>query len=112
MKLHVPADAGLARAAAALFAGLLVVRDALDVLGETFFLTQFLEAAEHLLGRLIAATLDLNHVNPFCSFRCTRFYVDTKTTGNDKASCGGLKSVPEGADSSRVAQAEMERGLI
>src|SRR3954447_9850508 len=71
---HRPANAGLARAAAALFAGLLVIRDALDVLGQTFLFAHLLEAAEHLLGRLIAATLNLNHFNPFCSFGCRKSF--------------------------------------
>ena len=46
---------GLAHAAAAFFAGFFVVADALHVLDEAFLLTEFLEAAEHLLSRLVAA---------------------------------------------------------
>src|SRR5215213_2085503 len=51
-----------ARPSAALLAGLLVIRDPLDVLGEAFLLTDLLKSADHLLRGLIAATLDLDHV--------------------------------------------------
>ena len=40
--------------------GLLVVLPLLDVLGQTFFLAEFLEATEHLLRTLTAASLDSN----------------------------------------------------
>src|SRR5687767_4070291 len=64
-----PADSDLrlaAAAAAALFAGLFVVGDALDVLGEAFLLARLLEPPQHLLRGLVAAALDLDHCSdPF-----------------------------------------------
>src|SRR4051794_17308340 len=50
-----------AGAAAALFAGLLVVSDALDVLREPFLLARLLEPPEHLFGGFVPAGLYLNH---------------------------------------------------
>src|SRR5258706_15175315 len=50
-----------AGAATALLTGLLVIRDALDVLGQTFLFAHLLEAPEHLFGGLIAARLHFDH---------------------------------------------------
>lgn len=49
--------------------GLLIVAGALDFLGQALFLAHFLEAAEHLLERLIASGLHLDHAadDPFCN---------------------------------------------
>jgi hypothetical protein len=57
------ANAWLALTTTALLAWLFIISDPLDVLGETFFLTHFLEAAEHLLCRFTATHLNLNHVS-------------------------------------------------
>src|SRR4051794_7099549 len=50
-----------AGAATPLLAGLFVIRDALDVLGETFLFAHLLKAAEHLFGGLVAARLHFDH---------------------------------------------------
>src|SRR5687767_9679374 len=47
--------------AAALLARLLIVGDALDVLGKAFLLTGLLKPPQQLLRGLVAATLDLDH---------------------------------------------------
>src|SRR5678815_579591 len=52
-------------AATALFAGLLVIGDALDVLGETFLLTHLLKSPKHLFGGLVATQLHFDHSNSF-----------------------------------------------
>ena len=55
-----------ADAAAALLAGLLVIRHALDVLGQTFLLAQLLKPPDHLFGGLVAARFHPDHSNrPF-----------------------------------------------
>src|SRR5687768_4032917 len=51
----------LADATTALFAGLFIVGNALHVFGEAFLLTGLLEALEHLLCRLVATQLYLDH---------------------------------------------------
>src|SRR5439155_23329505 len=45
----------------ALFTGLFVIGDALDVLGEAFLLAHLLKPPEHLFGGLVAARLHLDH---------------------------------------------------
>ncbi len=57
----------LARTPTPLLAGLLIVGDALDVLGQTFFLARLLETPQQLLGRLVASTLDLDHGTCLCT---------------------------------------------
>src|SRR5687768_12077238 len=51
-----------ARTTPTLLARLLIVGNALDVLGEAFLLTGLLEPPQQLLRGLVAATLDLDHV--------------------------------------------------
>src|SRR4051812_1572774 len=57
----------LAYLAATLFAGLLVVSHALQILGQTFFFAGLLEALEHLLGGLVAAEFHFDHKNVLSS---------------------------------------------
>src|SRR5438105_570759 len=55
-----------ARSAAALLAGLLVIRHALDVFGQAFLLAQLLKPPDHLFGGLVAARFHPDHSNgPF-----------------------------------------------
>ena len=55
---------GLAHAAAAFFAGLFEIGNSLHVFDEAFLFAEFFEAAEHLLGGLVAAAFDFDHAVP------------------------------------------------
>src|SRR5207237_10859500 len=48
-------------AAAALFTGLFVIGDALDVLGEAFLLAHLLKPPEHLFGGFVAARIHFDY---------------------------------------------------
>ena len=51
----------LAHATAFTFRGPFIIAVSFDVLGESFFFTHFLEAAQHLLDTFTASGLDLDH---------------------------------------------------
>jgi hypothetical protein len=73
---HWPANSRLALATTTLLARLLVISDPLDVLRQAFLFAHLLETPQHLLRRLVAATLYLNHLKPFSTNS-----FDIKTTG-------------------------------
>src|SRR5580693_7782742 len=59
-------DARLAaHAATALFAGLFVIGNALDVFGETLFFAGLLEPFNHLLGGLVSARFHFDHLSSY-----------------------------------------------
>src|SRR5687768_18243533 len=97
------------RAPPALLARLLVVRDALDVLGEAFLLTGLLEPPQQLFRGLVAATLDLDHrgIDPFTTRILLTGYAEETSVGangvrrrepNSVAECVNCSSRPEARD--------------
>lgn len=56
-----------AQSASTALAGLLIVARALDLLGQTLFLTHLLKTSEHLIEGFIASGFDLDHASE-CPF--------------------------------------------
>ena len=69
---------GLTQLAAAAFRGLFVVAVPLDLLGQSLFLTELLESAEHLVDALVGSGLDLDR-------RHTISFLDKHTRTRNRA---------------------------